>query len=127
MQFVRVLPVVLALISCIQVVNGESLYTSDGSPTGMEEEIRWRVNRGRFDSASENLTRGTAYTNVPASCGPLAPNQSLTLSSRHQSEDMAKVNLFQHTTVPGSLYYNPQLSRIPGIGCQRRVMSGTAL
>ena len=82
-------------------------YTADGSPTGLEEEIRWRVNRGRFDSASENQTRGTSYSDVPASAGPLAPNQSITLAARHQSEDMAKKNLFQHATVPGSAYYNP--------------------
>jgi hypothetical protein len=82
-------------------------YTADGTPTGLEEEIRWRVNRGRFDTASENQTRGTAYTDVPGSAGPLAPNQSLTLAARHQSEDMAKQNLFQHATVPGSAYYNP--------------------
>jgi hypothetical protein len=73
----------------------------------MEEEIRWKLNRGRFDSASENLARGTAYTDVPASSGPLAPNLDITLAARHQSEDMAKANLFQHNTVPGSLYYNP--------------------
>jgi hypothetical protein len=91
-------------------VNGTSadiLYANAGNPTGLEEEIRWRVNRGRFDSASENKTRNTTYTDVPASAGPLAPNQSLTLSARHQSEDMAKNNLFQHATVPGSAYYNP--------------------
>jgi Cysteine-rich secretory protein family len=82
-------------------------YTADGTPTGLEEEIRWRVNRGRFDTASENQTRGTAYTDVPASTGPLAPNQSLTVAARHQSEDLAKNNLFQHETVPGSAYYNP--------------------
>jgi hypothetical protein len=82
-------------------------YTADGIPTGLEEEIRWRVNRGRFDTASENQTRGTAYTDVPASAGPLAPNQCLTLAARHQSEDLAKHNLFQHETVPGSAYYNP--------------------
>jgi uncharacterized protein YkwD len=83
-----------------------SQYTTDGTPTGLEEEIRWRVNRGRFDTASENQTRGTSYTDVPASTGPLAPNQGLTLAARHQSEDMAKNNLFQHETVPGSAYYN---------------------
>ena len=81
-------------------------YVADGVPTGLEEEIRWRVNRGRFDSASENQTRGTAYADVPASAGPLAPNQSLTLAARHQSEDMARNNVFQHETVPGSAYYN---------------------
>jgi hypothetical protein len=81
-------------------------YVADGVPTGLEEEIRWRVNRGRFDSASENQTRGTAYADVPASAGPLAPNQSLTLAARYQSEDMARNNVFQHETVAGSAYYN---------------------
>ena len=81
-------------------------YTGDGTPTGLEEEIRWRVNRGRFDTASENQTRGTAYADVPASAGPLAPNQCLTLAARHQSEDLATHNLFQHETVSGSAYYN---------------------
>jgi hypothetical protein len=82
-------------------------YTTDGAPTGLEEEIRWRVNRGRFDSASENQTRGTAYADVPASTGPLAPHQSITLAARHHSEDMAKKNVMQHATVPGSAYYDP--------------------
>jgi hypothetical protein len=82
-------------------------YVTDGVPTGLEEEIRWRVNRGRFDTVSENQTRSTAYADVPASAGPLAPNQSLTLAARHHSEDMAKQNLFQHQTVPGSAYYDP--------------------
>ena len=102
------------LTACILLLNGGAAvlcpaanqYTTDGAPTGLEEEIRWRVNRGRFDSASENQTRGTSYTDVPASSGPLAPNQCLTLAARHQSEDMAKNNVFQHETVPGSAYYN---------------------
>jgi uncharacterized protein YkwD len=107
MQFVRVLLLGLAAAGAVQPSFAQSQYTGDGTPTGLEEEIRWKVNRGRFNSASENLLRGTAYTDVPASSGPLAPCQSITLSARHQSEDMAKVNLFQHATVPGSLYYNP--------------------
>jgi hypothetical protein len=86
---------------------GQTQYTKDGEPSGIEEEIRWRVNRGRFDSVSENLARGTAYSDVPASSGPLAPNQSLTLAARHHSEDMAKNNDFQHETVIGSAYYDP--------------------
>jgi hypothetical protein len=101
---------VLILVSCINGVvwraSGQTEYAVDGAPTGLEEEIRWRVNRGRFDSASENQARGTAYTDVPATAGPLAPNQSLTLAARHHSEDMAKHNVFQHATVPGSGYYN---------------------
>src|SRR5437870_2000382 len=107
MQFARVLVVISAAIGLVRSVDAQSLYSADGTPTGLEEEIRWQVNRGRFDTASENLTRGTAYTNVPASSGPLAPNQDITMAARHQSEDMAKANLFQHATVPGSLYYDP--------------------
>ncbi len=105
MQFVRVLLLVAALRAALPLT-AQSQYSLDGTPTGLEEEIRWRVNRGRFDTVSENLTRGTAYTNVPANAGPLAPNQEITLSARHQSEDLAKANLFQHETVPNSLYYS---------------------
>src|SRR5262245_3826196 len=107
MQLVRVLSLAAAILSVATPAIAQLQYTLDGTPTGLEEEIRWRVNRGRFDSASENITRGTAYTDVPASSGPLAPNQEITQAARHQSEDMAKANLFQHATVPGSLFYNP--------------------
>jgi hypothetical protein len=104
MQFVRVLSL-MAAVSAAPVI-AQSLYILDGTPTGVEEEIRWRVNRGRFDSASENATRGTSYADVPSSSGPLAPNQMITLAARHQSEDLAKANVFQHATVTNSLYYN---------------------
>ncbi len=43
---------------------------------------------------------------MPATAGPLAPNQSLTIAARHQSEDMAKLGVFQHETIPGSAFYN---------------------
>jgi uncharacterized protein YkwD len=112
MQFVRVLSLVSAMAAAVPAA-AQSQYTLDGTPTGLEEEIRWRVNRGRFDSASENLARGTAYTDVPATAGPLAPNQEITMAARHQSEDLAKANLFQHTTVPGSLFYNPMTQPNP--------------
>lgn len=82
-------------------------YTNDGLPSPGEEEIRWHLNRGRFDSASENQERGTQYTDVPAFGGPLAPANSLALAARHHSEDMARNNVFQHDTIPGSAYYNP--------------------
>ena len=85
----------------------QAQYTADGMPTALEEEIRWRVNRGRSDSASENQKRGTSYADIPASAGPLSPHQSLTLASRRHSEDMARKNVFQHATVTGSAYYNP--------------------
>ena len=85
----------------------QTQYINDGAPTPIEEEIRWRLNRGRFDSASENQKRGTSYTDIPASGGPLTPNQCLSTAARHQSEDMAKQNVFQHTTVTGSAYYDP--------------------
>jgi len=106
MQFARVFVLIIAGLSAAGTATAQMQYTLDGTPTGLEEEIRWRVNRGRFDVVSENLTRGTAYTNLPASSGPLAPNLDITLAARHQSEDMAKANKFQHETVPGSLYYN---------------------
>ena len=85
----------------------QTQYTNDGAPTPMEEEIRWRLNRGRFDSASENQNRGTSYTDILPSVGPLTPNQCLAMAARRQSEDMAKQNVFQHTTVTGSAYYDP--------------------
>ncbi len=107
MQFVRVVILMVAAVGAVRSGGAQSQYTGDGIPTGLEEEIRWKLNRGRFDSVSENLTRGTAYTDVPASSGPLAPNQSVTMAARHQSEDMAKANLFQHPTVTNSLFYNP--------------------
>ena len=107
MQFVRVVILIVAAVGAVWSAVAQSQYTGAGTPTGLEEEIRWKLNRGRFDSVSENLTRGTAYTDVPASSGPLAPSQSITMAARHQSEDMAKANLFQHPTVTNSLFYNP--------------------
>jgi Cysteine-rich secretory protein family len=82
-------------------------YDLDGDPTAAEEEIRWLVNRGRFDRDAENRLRGTSYMDVPQRSGPLAPHRSLITSSRRHSEDMARKNLFQHDTVPGSAFYNP--------------------
>ena len=107
---------ILVLTSALGLTSlrAQTEYTADGSPTPLEEQIRWLLNRGRFDSASENLTRGTAYTDLPASAGPLAPNQSLTQAARHQSQDMATRNLIQHATVPGSAYYNPTTQPSPG-------------
>lgn len=81
-------------------------YNGDGVPSQIEEEIRWLVNRGRFDSAAENATHATAYSDIPDTSSALAPNQQLTLAGRHHSEDMAKNNAFQHETVRGSTYYN---------------------
>ncbi len=81
-------------------------YDGDGIPAGIEEEIRWLVNRGRYDSATENATQGTSYADIPSTSSALAPNQLLTLAGRHHSEDMARNNAFQHETVPGSTYYN---------------------
>ncbi|MBL49935.1 MAG: hypothetical protein CMP28_13440, partial [Roseibacillus sp.] len=81
-------------------------YTGDGIPSPIEEEIRWLLNRGRFDSSAENAVQGTSYSDIPATSSALAPNQQLTLASRHHSEDMARNNAYQHETVPGSAYYN---------------------
>jgi hypothetical protein len=113
MKRLFVLVLVTVTASGWQTACAQIDYTADGSPTGLEEEIRWRVNRGRFDSAKENQARGTAYADVPTSAGPLAPTQSLTLAARHHSEDMARNNVFQHATVPGSAYYNPTTQSTP--------------
>ncbi len=94
-------------------VHGIVEYTQDGAPTAFEEEIRWLVNRGRYDSAKENALRGTFFHDVPASTGPLAPHQSLTVAARRHAEDMAKSSRMQHETVPKSAYYNAATQRTP--------------
>lgn len=98
---------VVAWCAGLGVLPGQILYTADGEPTPIEEEIRWQLNRGRFDTSAENARRGTSYTDVPATAGPVAPNEALTIAARHQSEDLARTGLFQHATVPGSAFYDP--------------------
>ena len=90
----------------VQTLRAQTENLTDGTPTALEEEIRWHTNRARFDRNAENAARGTGYTDVPLTSGPLAPSNSLTLAARHHSEDMAKRNKFQHDTVSGSTYYN---------------------
>ena len=92
-------------------VGASTEYTLDGSPTSLEEEIRWLLNRGRYDSAAENAARGTGYSDIPASSGPLAPHASLILAARHHSEDLAvndidPQHVNPHATVPASTHYN---------------------
>ena len=59
--------VILTLLLPITISSGKAQqYTGDGIPSGIEEEIRWLVNRGRFDSAAENATQETAYSDIPA-------------------------------------------------------------
>ncbi len=99
------LALLLLLPEAISSLNAQQ-YNGDGIPSGIEEEIRWLVNRSRFDSAAENATQGTSYADTPSTSSALAPNQLLTLAGRHHSEDMAKHNAFQHETVSGSSYYN---------------------
>jgi hypothetical protein len=82
-------------------------YHDDGESAAAEEEIRWLVNRARFDSEAENAHRGTAYSDIPPSTGPLAAHHSLTTAARRHSEDLARSNLLQHETVPSSAYYDP--------------------
>ncbi|MCL4179575.1 MAG: hypothetical protein KJ072_17740 [Verrucomicrobia bacterium] len=94
-------------LCAVPTLFAQTEYTADGNPTALEEEIRWLVNRGRFNTARENETRSTTYTDVPATAPPLAPHHAITLASRHHSEDMARNNLFQHATIPGSAYYDP--------------------
>jgi hypothetical protein len=115
--------VLLVLAATIGTARAQIQYRTDeaspGSPsvswipTAMEEEIRWHLNRGRFNPAAENALRGTSYAGLPVTAGPLAPHYSLTASSRRHSEDLARTNLFQHQTVPGSLFYNPSTQPNP--------------
>ena len=98
----------LALMASIHISSAQTEYTADGTPTALEEELRWLTNRARFDSTAENALRGTAYTDVPATACPLAPNQRITTAARRHTLDLAaSLTLFQHETVPGSAYYNP--------------------
>ena len=90
-------------------VQAQTEYTTDGTPTALEEEIRWLHNRARFDTAAENVLRGTSYSDIPITAGPLAPHQSLTASARNHSIDMATLDMFQHDTIPGSAFYNPTI------------------
>lgn len=90
-------------------VGAQTEYHGDGVPTAYEEEVRWLVNRARFDRAKENALRRTAYTDVPASLGPLAPNAKLMRAARNHCEDLARTGRFQHETVPGSRFYNRSL------------------
>jgi hypothetical protein len=87
-------------------VGEASEYVVDGEPTAREEEVRWLLNRGRFDSAKENSTWGTTYTDILGRNGPMAPHQSLSRAAHRHSEDMAAKNVMQHATVNGSAYYN---------------------
>jgi hypothetical protein len=104
----RTRPLFFALLwAFLPEVQAQVEYTADGQPTVLEEEIRWLLNRGRFDSAAENTERGTSYSDIAARRGPVAPRQAITLAARHHSEDLAKTDSFQHETVTGSLYYNP--------------------
>ncbi len=96
----------LAFLAGLRLLPAQTQYTTDGTPTVLEEEIRWHTNRARFDRNAENTNRKTSFTDVPLTGGPFAPNESLAVAARHHSEDMAKKNKFQHETVPGSAYYN---------------------
>ncbi len=104
----------ISAVAALSCVHAQTEYNLDGTPTGLEEEIRWHTNRARFDSAAENANRGTAYHDIPATTGPLAPHQSLTTAARRHSTDMATRNIFQHATIPGSAFYNPSTQPDPG-------------
>jgi hypothetical protein len=88
---------------------GQDQYVGDGDPTGLEEEIRWMLNRGRYDRNRENAVRRTRFTDVPQRTGPLAPNAAMTRAARNHADDMARLNHFNHRTVPGSAHYNASI------------------
>lgn len=93
--------------------HAQTVYEADGEPLAVEEEIRWLLNRARFDRDRENARRGTSFNDIPMRSGPLAPNAALTRSARRHIEDLARSGRFQHETVPGSLYYNPSRQKKP--------------
>jgi uncharacterized protein YkwD len=100
--------VVAAMFFVPGAAEAQQLYEGDGQPTAYEEEVRWLLNRARFDRNRENALRGTNYTDVPVSAGPLAPSAALIRAARNHCEDMARRNRFQHETVSGSAFYNPR-------------------
>jgi len=111
--------VILALglflnLATFSTVMAQTAYQGDGEPTAVEEEIRWLLNRARFSRTQENQRLTTNYSDIPESGGPLAPNAKLIRAARRHSEDMAKLNQFQHETVTGSAYYNAKTQPGPG-------------
>ena len=82
------------------------LFQPELEITSAEEVIRWQLNRGRFDAAAENAARGTRFSDVPASTGPLVPNNMLRSAAVNHSMDMHRTGRFQHATIPGSYHYD---------------------
>ena len=99
------LPVLGTILVLLAPAAGQTEYTGDGVPTARGEEMRWLLNRGRFNPAAENILRGTAYAGLSAK-GPYAPNALLASAARNHSEDLARKNTTGHTTVTGSLFYD---------------------
>lgn len=112
-RIVRVAFTTWISLSSTRLVQAQVEYAADGTPDAAEEVARWHMNRARFDRTAENITRGTSYTDIPASSGPLASANSLTLAARHHTEDMARKNRFQNETVPGSAFYDPATQSQP--------------
>ncbi len=98
-------PVLAGIIAAMPVLHAQTQHPTDGVPGAVEEEIRWLVNRARFDRNAENALRRTNYTDVPLTSGPLAPHYSLTMAARHHAEDCARLNAVGHETPAGSTYY----------------------
>lgn len=97
------LPAILLLLLAATAA-AQTEYTGDGIPTERSEEIRWHLNRGRFDPAAENTLRGTSYSGLTA-VSPVAPNAILDTAARYHALDMAANNLMTHTTFLGSPYF----------------------
>jgi hypothetical protein len=87
-------------------------YTTDGTPTGLEKAMRWRVNRGRFDTVSGNagnLTRGIpALLDIPKEPGP---------GERPRPFDSADGNpQFGGGLFLGQIYKEQELNKLRGAG-----------
>lgn len=85
--------------------SAQTEYTGDGTPTVRSEEIRWHLNRARFNPTAENTLRGTSYSGLSVR-PPLAPNAILINAATYHAIDMAAANLMTHDTLTNSAYFN---------------------
>lgn len=77
----------------------------DGASTAAEEELRWLVNRARFNPAAENARLGTSFVVPEGPLPPLASQYQLISAARKHADDMARTGTFSHQSPTGSRYY----------------------
>jgi hypothetical protein len=95
----------LAFALAAAAATAQTEYTSDGVPTQRAEEVRWLLNRARFNPTAENSSRGTNYGGLSVR-PPLAPNAILINAATYHATDMAAANLMTHDTLSNSSFFN---------------------